>query len=96
MTTKAMAIKSGKNILKTKVTTLYFDMLVVLKMNRKLFFSIAKVFVANFAGKNVIRESLCPQFRDFFSRETFCPLKFLPLKYLLSFTTKLRLSTMLC
>ena len=44
------------------------------------FFSIAKVFVAKFADKNVIRESLCDNFAIFSSRETFCPRKFLPLK----------------
>ena len=37
------------------------------------FFSIAKVFVAKFAEKSVIRESLCPQFRDFFFSRNFLP-----------------------
>ena len=37
------------------------------------FFSIEIGFVAKLAEQNVIRESLCPQFRDFFSRERFCP-----------------------
>ena len=39
------------------------------------FFSIAKVFVAKFAEKSVIRESLCPQFRDFFFSRNFVPAK---------------------
>ena len=45
------------------------------------FFLITKVFVVKFVEENVIRESLCLSFRDFSSRKTFCPRKFLPLKY---------------
>ena len=89
MTTKAMAIQSGK-MLKGKVTiNIVFDTLKVLNINtRKLsfpltflqsrkctFFLIAKVFVAKFEGNNVIRESLCPQFRDFFFSRKFLPAK---------------------
>ena len=44
-------------------------------------YRLAKVFSAKFVPEIVIRESFCQKFRVFLPRESFCPRKFLPLKY---------------